>query len=81
MSYGFTGRVFSFSATRFFNTVRVYFLGEYETHTMRTTEKGFCRTAIFPTRFRAMLYQARINKQQFKRYNGTPYTVFDEHPK
>lgn len=75
MSYGFTGRIFRFTAKSFFKTVTVKFVGEYETHTIRTTATGFYKRVKLPSRWLAKLYAARINKNQYSRYNGTEYSL------
>lgn len=76
MSHVITGHIiFSLFASRFFKTVTVSFVGECETSTNRTKVKDFYAKVKLPTRWRAKLFAARINKQQFRRYNGTPYDI------
>jgi len=69
MSSGFTGLWFDCRATMrrcFFGgyNVSVYQTGAYETSNIITTRERHQVTIHFKSKFRAMLYRARINKQQ-----------------
>jgi hypothetical protein len=63
--------VFSLFARRFFKTVTVSFIADCD----GTKLKDFCAKVKLPTRWRAKLFAARINKQQHWRYDGTPFDL------
>lgn len=71
MSYGFTGRVFSIFSTRSFRTVTLNYVGEYETDDERTTKYRSYKRIKLKSRWLAELYNRRINKGDYARYNGT----------
>lgn len=73
MSYGFTGRIFRIFSTRFFKTVTLSYVGEYETHDLRTTREKAYKKFKFKSRWLAELYSKRINRGDYARYDGTVY--------
>lgn len=77
MSNTIMGLVFRLGARSFLKTVNVYFVGDFKTSngTMKPCTKDFYKKVKLPTRWRAKLFAARINKQQYWRYDGTPFAL------
>lgn len=75
MAIGFTGLIFKVWATRFGRTVTIRFRGEYETRTLRTVREAVSRRVTLPSAWRAELYKRRVDKEQYHRYDNTPYVT------
>lgn len=72
MSIGYTGLILNIKGyLNFFNKkiVNIYVTETFETSTTMTVSDRFVKKQKFDSKFRALMFIARLNKKQFNKYD------------
>ena len=73
MSSGRTGFIIKVWPTRFWRIVSIRYTETYETENTRIPVDAVLKRYYFPSVFRAILYERRLEIGQYDRYNGSKY--------